>query len=131
VNRPRDALGRPLPHDADPRLVSPTVPARDDLTDDEAWRTGLAYLDDGLPFHAHEVFEMRWRTAKGQDRLAWQALAQWGAALTHAARGNQVGARRIAERCLINLDEAQHVPAIIDLDRVRSSCSVLAAATSS
>jgi predicted metal-dependent hydrolase len=131
VSRPRDALGRPLPHDADPALVSPTVPARDDRTDDEAWHSALAYLADGLPFHAHEVFEMRWRTARGEDRLAWQALAQWGAALTHAARGNHVGARRIAERCLVNLDEVQHVPASIDVDLVRSSCAELMAATSS
>jgi hypothetical protein len=131
VSRPRDALGRPLPHDADPALVCPTVPARDDRTDDEAWHSALAYLADGLPFHAHEVFEMRWRAAPGEDRLAWQALAQWGAALTHSARGNHVGARRIAERCLVNLDESQHVPAIIDVDLVRSSCATLIAATSS
>ncbi len=114
-----------MPRDADPALASPAVPARNDLTDDEAWRSALAYLDGGLPFQAHEVFEMRWRMADDDDRLAWQALAQWGAALTHSARGNQVGARRIAERCLANLAAARNVPAAVDVDRVRSSCHTL------
>ena len=45
-----------------------------------------AYLDRGMPFHAHETFELRWRVAPDADRAAWRALAQWGAALTHAAQ---------------------------------------------
>jgi hypothetical protein len=125
MTRARDRLGRPLADDADPTLIYPPVPERDDLTDEQAWALGMAYLDEDLPFHVHEVFEMRWRTAPDVDRLAWQALAQWGAALTHSARGNPAGADRLADRCLANLDRADHVPEAIDLDLVNSSCQSL------
>jgi hypothetical protein len=103
-------------------LVVPGVPWVDGLTDDEAWRIAGDHLDAGRPFHAHEVFEMRWRQAPEADRAAWQALAQWAAALTHEARGNPVGARRLAQRAIDLLAEAPHVPAAVPVAAVRSSC---------
>ena len=121
-DRLRDALGRPLPADADPARIVPGVPSLIELTDVEAWTMALDYADNGLPFHAHEVFELRWRQCPDNERAAWQALAQWGAALTHAARGNPVGAREVARRALVNLDEADTVPACVDVARVRASC---------
>ena len=57
----------------------------------------------GLPFHAHEVFEERWRQCAGEQRCAWRSLAQWAAALTHAARGNTTGARSMAQRAAESL----------------------------
>ena len=125
ADRPRDALGRPLPMGADPALAAEPVPDIVGLTDDEAWSTAVAYIDRGLPFHAHEIFEQRWRTCAGGVRDAWRALAQWGAALTHEARGNAVGAHRLAERTLDGLVHADHVPRAIDVDRVRASCEGL------
>jgi predicted metal-dependent hydrolase len=124
--RGRDRLGRPLPADADPSLVVASVPLRDDITDDEAWREACDYLDRDLPFHAHETFELRWRIAPEQDRAAWRALAQWGAALTHEARGNVIGSRRIAARALDTLADAPHVPDVVELDTVVASLTRLA-----
>ncbi len=63
-----------------------------------------------MPFHAHEVFEQRWRTCPADERAAWRAAAQWGAAETHAARGNAVGAARLAERALETLASARVDP---------------------
>ena len=126
TERPRDALGRPLAPDADPALVVPGVPADAGEADETAWALALEYLDDGRPFHAHEVFEARWRACPAADRPAWRALAQWGAALTHAARGNGVGARRLAERARAGLAEAAQVPECIDVGRVVASCEALA-----
>ena len=123
AERPRDALGRPLPADADVELVAEPVIDISGLSDVQVWSTAITYLDRGLPFHAHEVFEQRWRTCDDRDRSAWRALAQWGAALTHAARGNPEGARRLAARCRETLDAAPHVPAGIDTDRVIASCA--------
>jgi len=120
--RPRDVLGRPLPDDADPRLVVPGIPDVDGLSDQQVWNAAVDYLDRGQPFHAHEVFEMRWRSAEPADRAAWRALAQWGAALTHRARGNTVGARALAARTLETVSGAPHVPSVVDLARVRDSC---------
>ena len=55
---------------------------------------------EGRPFSAHEVLEARWKHCPSQERPFWQGLAQVCVALTHAARGNQVGAERILERGL-------------------------------
>jgi len=123
--RPRDSLGRPLAEDADPALAVPGVPVRSTLTDAQAWDEGLRYLADGMPFHAHEVFEMRWRLAPAASRNAWRALAQWGAALTHRARGNAIGSSRLAARALETLAEAESVPPAIDVALVRASCARL------
>ncbi|MEZ5118031.1 MAG: DUF309 domain-containing protein [Candidatus Nanopelagicales bacterium] len=124
--RARDRLGRPLPADADPGLVVPGVPA--DLEPDGPTALALAadYLDRGLPFHVHEVYELRWRCCPEDERGAWRALAQWGAALTHAARGNPVGATALAQRAAAGL-RAYDGPPIdgLDIDAVLTSCARL------
>lgn len=125
MTRPRDRLGRPLPPGAED--AEPAVPADVAVSDEAAWSAATAYLDRGLPFHAHEACELRWRAAPASSRPVWRALAQWGAALTHEARGNRVGARRVAERALATLAEGGDVPRVIDLDLVRSSCAALLA----
>lgn len=92
--RPRDALGRPLPYGepgVDPVSEEPLAPAETVL---EATRL----LDEGRPFAAHEVFEARWKTAPEDERDLWQGLAQLCVAITHALRGNSVGAARLLER---------------------------------
>lgn len=127
ADRRRDRLGRPLPPGADPALTAPPVADPAGLDDAAVWQLALDYLDRGLPFHAHELFELRWRTADERDRDAWRALAQWGAALTHEARGNAEGARRLAERTLATLGEAPAVPAGVDPEHVRESCARLLA----
>jgi len=126
AERARDVLGRPLPTDADPSLIVAGVPSRLDITDDEAWREAMAYLDRRMPFHAHETFELRWRVAPETDREAWRALAQWGAALTHEARGNAIGARRVAQRALDGLSRSPHVPPVVDAEAVVASLKRLA-----
>lgn len=126
-DRPRDRLGRPLGEDSDRSLAVPGIPVRDWISDDGAWGEAIAYLDAGLPFHAHETFETRWRVAPPTERQAWKALAQWAAALTHQARGNPRGAATLARRAIDTLDGAQVVAEVVDQDRVRSSCSELAA----
>jgi hypothetical protein len=98
AGRPRDRYGRPLRTGADPLTAYPGVPHRSFVSGSDAWHEALAYLSEDLPFHAHEVFEQRWRCAPASERAAWRSLAQWGAALTHAARGNRVGAHRLALR---------------------------------
>ncbi len=93
--RPRDGLGRPLPRGAEgvPRvpddLVLPPLP-----TLVEAQRL----LDAGLPFHAHEVLEARWKAAPDDERELWQGLAQLAVGWTHLLRGNPAGAATLLER---------------------------------
>jgi hypothetical protein len=64
-------------------------------------------LDDGLPFQAHEALEAAWKASTGPERIAWKGMAQLAVCLTHRARGNAVGAARLRERGLLNLDEGQ------------------------
>jgi len=117
--RPRDRLGRPL--DVGDPNAFPTVPDRAQISAVDAWNEAMDYLQQGLPFHAHEVFEQRWKSCPESERDAWQALAQWGAALTQRARGNETGQRRIASRARDRLIDAQmrnSVPAVINVEQV-------------
>ena len=94
-SRPRDGLGRPLPRGAvgvariPDELVLAPVPALI-----EAQRL----LDDGLPFHAHEILEGTWKAAPTAERDLWQGLAQLAVGLTHALRGNTSGASALLRR---------------------------------
>ena len=56
------------------------------------------YLDGGRPFHAHEVLEALWKTRPASERDLWQGLAQIAVGLTHAMRGNTVGATTLLRR---------------------------------
>ncbi len=123
MDRPRDRYGRPLPSDAE--FIVPGVCEREFVSSDQAWAEASAYLAQDLPFHAHEVFEQRWRCAPDEERACWKSLAQWGAALTHQARGNRIGAKRIAARALDGLQNAQVIPPVVDLSYVSESCRAL------
>lgn len=92
--RPRDALGRPLPYGAEG--VEPV--SEEPLPPEETIRAARELVDSGRPFAAHEVFEARWKAGPAEERDLWQGLAQVCVAITHAARGNQTGAERLADR---------------------------------
>lgn len=92
--RPRDALGRPLPYGS--TGVDP-VP-EEALPPLEAIASARALVTEGRPFAAHEVLEARWKAAPEGERDLWQGLAQLCVGLTHAARGNGAGAAALIER---------------------------------
>ena len=98
--RPRDRLGRPLAWGA---AGYPGVEPRPSITSAEAVAEATDYLEQGLPIHAHEVLEMRWRCCPSAERPLWRGLAQAAAGATHAARGNSVGAVRLQERAQENI----------------------------
>jgi uncharacterized protein len=98
--RPRDRLGRPLPYGsvgAEPVSEGPLPPM-----------ATIAYahelLNDGRPFSAHEVFEARWKAGPEAERELWQGLAQLCVGITHAERGNRVGALRLLGRARRRLE---------------------------
>lgn len=93
--RPRDALGRPLPHGAEgvERVPDDYAPSAE-----EAVAAADGYLADERPFHAHEVFEARWKCAPAGERDLWQGLAQICVGLTHVQRGNMAGAAALLTR---------------------------------
>lgn len=123
----RDRFGRPV--DADSPDAFPSVPERSDISADEAWAGAMAYLEVGLPFHAHEVFEQRWRCCPDGERAQWQAFARWCAALTQAARGNADSARSMALSILDEISQiSESAPVRLDevqWNAVRSSLETL------
>jgi hypothetical protein len=64
----------------------------------ESLTSAQLLLDDGLPFHAHEVLEAAWKSAPPDDRELWRGLAQLAVGLTHLSRGNLRGASALIER---------------------------------
>jgi hypothetical protein len=105
--RPRDGLGRPLPHGAD---GIPTTPDDLVLPPDEALAEAQRLLAAGRPFHAHEVLEGTWKAAPADERELWRGLAQLAVGLTHARRGNATGAARLLLRA------ARRIEAYADRD---------------
>jgi len=93
--RPRDELGRPLPHGA---AGVERVP--DDLSLPPAESLALAQrmLDSGHAFNAHEVLEASWKQAPAAERELWRGLAQLAVGLTHIQRGNDRGAVALLRR---------------------------------
>ncbi|CAM5282271.1 hypothetical protein SALBM217S_05282 [Streptomyces griseoloalbus] len=62
-------------------------------------------LDEGKPFHAHEVFEDAWKSGPEAERELWRGLAQMAVGLTHAARGNVTGGARLLRRGAVAAEE--------------------------
>lgn len=112
--RPRDALGRPLP-----RGSIGVEPLPEKIDTDPAAVVALTnqLLDNGLPFQAHEALEAAWKQAPPPQRAAWQGLAQLAVALTHAQRGNDVGARRLRTRAKVNLETSELPEVAVPLQR--------------
>ena len=105
--RPRDALGRPLPHgaageDRAPEGVVRAPPA--------ALTEAQELLDAVRPFHAHEVLEDAWKSSPEQERQLWRGLAQLAVGLTHVARGNDRGAATLLERGAGNIEGYADAP---------------------
>ncbi len=92
--RPRDALGRPLPYGSAGVEPVPEEPLPPRQTVDRA----RELVREGRTFSAHEVLEARWKAGPEMERDLWQGLAQVCVGLTHEARGNAAGAVTLLER---------------------------------
>jgi hypothetical protein len=93
--RPRDELGRPL------RRGAPGFEAFADdvaLPPDESLAQAQRLLDAGRAFRAHEVLESTWKASPDGERELWRGLAQLAVGVTHAQRGNPVGAAELLRR---------------------------------
>lgn len=113
-SRPRDALGRPLPHGS--RGVA-RIPDDLDLPPVESLEYAQDLLDRGLAFNAHEVLEAAWKSGPADEREMWQGLAQLAVGITHVQRGNRKGASGVLTRAADRLDEADRPgPHGVDID---------------
>ena len=102
-SRPRDALGRPLPHGSQ---GVERIPDDLDLSPADSLTYAQDLLDRGLAFNAHEVLEAAWKNAPDDERDMWQGLAQLAVGITHVQRGNKAGAAGVLARAADHLDDA-------------------------
>ena len=93
--RPRDALGRPLPHGATGEERAPEGVLREPAA---ALAEAQELLDAGRPFHAHEILEDAWKSSAADERQLWRGPAELAVGRTHAARGNARGAATLLGR---------------------------------
>ena len=105
--RPRDGLGRPLPHGSEGVA---RVPDDFVLPPEESLVEAQRLLDEGLPFHAHEVLEGTWKAAPPAERDLWQGLAQLAVGMTHLERGNPTGAVALLRRAAARIHPYQDAP---------------------
>jgi hypothetical protein len=113
--RPRDELGRPLARSEGDAAAGdePALPPGRAL--DEAQRL----LDEGRAFAAHEVLEAVWKSTTGPERALWRGLAQLAVGLTHAARGNDSGARALLQRAADTLEPVEGEPYGVPVNELR------------
>ncbi|GAS89505.1 DUF309 domain-containing protein [Mycolicibacterium brisbanense] len=112
--RPRDALGRPLPHGDE---GVPRIPDDLRLSPAESLDYAQELLDRGLAFHAHEVLEAAWKNGPADERELWQGLAQLAVGITHVQRGNHSGAASLLRRAAGRLS-ADRAPSRYSVDNV-------------
>ena len=98
--RPRDRLGRPLPYGS----VGVEPVSEEPLPPMETISYAHELLIKGRPFSAHEVYEARWKAGPDSERELWQGLAQLCVGITHAERGNRIGALRLVGRARRRLE---------------------------
>jgi Flp pilus assembly protein TadD len=110
--RPRDALGRPLPHGS--KGVS-RIPDEHKLSPAETVAYAQDLLDRGLAFNAHEVLEAAWKDGPNDEKALWQGLAQLAVGITHVQRGNVNGALAVLRRASARLAH-DHEPAPYAID---------------
>jgi len=86
----------------------------------EALPLAQRLIDDGRPFHAHEVLELAWKSVPAGERQVWKGLAQIAVGLTHARRGNDLGATALLRRGAAAVDDyAGELPTGLDITVVR------------
>lgn len=64
----------------------------------QALSSAQELIDNGRPFHAHEVLEAVWKSTEGGNRELWRGLAQVAVGLTHGMRRNERGAIALLRR---------------------------------
>lgn len=99
-DRPRDALGRPLPKGSE---GAARIPDDLDLSPAETLAFAQDLLDEGLAFNAHEVLEAAWKNGPDGEKPLWRALAQLAVGITHAQRDNKKGAVTLLRRASAGL----------------------------
>lgn len=101
------------------------------MSDADRLARGLAALETGRFFEAHEEWEVVWLRSSGPERRHLQGFIQVAAACVHLDRGRSGPARRLLCLALEKLEDApvdlRGLPAATLLARARGLAAALAA----
>ena len=86
---------------------------------------GIALINRGEYFEAHEVLEAAWRAEPGPIRELYRGLLQAAVAAYHLERGNWRGAWKVAGRALRHLTPWPEVVLGIDVAALRRDVAAL------
>ncbi|MDX1510030.1 MAG: DUF309 domain-containing protein [Nitriliruptorales bacterium] len=120
--RPRDRLGRPLPHGTDDVPLAETFTYE---TVEEALAIAVRLWDEQRFFEAHECLEDVWHHADDDDRSFWQGVIQVAITCCHDQRGNEAGRNAMARKALANLAGVPDRHCGIDVARLRDFLEVV------
>ena len=99
--RPRDALGRPLPRDAEAVYVEEELPEDPELL----LQIGIEHFNAQRFFQAHEAWETAWHPSSSDERDFWQGITQVAVGFTHRQRGNAKGSATLLRKGAHKLEE--------------------------
>lgn len=91
----------------------------------EAFARGIELFEAGAYFEAHEVWEEAWQHSRGTTRALLQGLIQLAAAYIKVAQGVSGGARTLAQRALVTLEQVEEDDPRVDVPKVRAAISAL------
>ena len=124
--RPRDALGRPQPWDAENALELEDFDA---MSLEDVDRLGREHLNAGRYFPAHEAWETAWKKSRETDDAEfYKGLSQLGAGYVHLLRGNAHGTMRLLRRASGRLAAYPNGHRGIETERVAREAEALAEA---
>ncbi|MEX0991556.1 MAG: DUF309 domain-containing protein [Actinomycetota bacterium] len=124
--RPRDALGRPQPWDAENALHLEDF---DSLSRDENHRLAVEHFNAGRYFPAHEAWETAWKQSRDTDDAEFfKGLSQMGAGYVHLLRGNAHGAHKLLTRAASRIAPYPNGQRGVDTQVVADRCEADAAA---
>ncbi len=75
-----------------------------DRIDEGTLDKGIALFNQQRFFEAHEVWEIAWKKAQGEEKVFFQCLIQIAAALLHAERSNWRGAEALRNKARSKLN---------------------------
>src|SRR3954463_5242687 len=92
------------------------------------YHRGVALLNSGEFYDAHEVLEDAWRESTGSVKLFRQALVQIAVAMHHHSTGNLNGSRSVLARAIRNITPFEQGFEGLDVDDLRQQLAVWSSA---
>jgi len=98
---------------------------------DDDYLRGVALLNLGRYYEAHEALEDAWRASSAPSKLIMQGIVQIAVAMHHQSTGNFRGARSVLARAIRNLGQAEQGFGGLDMDDLRGQLTAWLAALQS